>query len=72
MMPSVKIDSHIIIIIHRRVSFQGKGRVKAGDGVIIGELDQATPPSDAKLMAENIPGASLAVIPGAARLANLE
>lgn len=40
--------------------------------IIVGELDQATPPSDAELMADQIPGARLAVIPGAAHLANLE
>ena len=40
--------------------------------IIVGELDQATPPSDAKLMAEKIPGARLAVIAGAAHLTNLE
>jgi pimeloyl-ACP methyl ester carboxylesterase len=40
--------------------------------IIVGELDQATPPSDAKFMAEKIPGARLAIIPGAAHLANLE
>ena len=40
--------------------------------IIVGELDQATPPSDAKLMADHIPNSSLAVIPNAAHLANLE
>lgn len=40
--------------------------------IIVGELDQATPPSDAKLMAEHIPGSRLTVIPGASHLANLE
>ena len=40
--------------------------------IIVGELDQATPPSDAKLMAGEIPNAHLAIIPGAAHLANLE
>jgi len=40
--------------------------------VIVGELDQATPPSDAKLMADQIPCAGLTVIPQAAHLANLE
>lgn len=40
--------------------------------IIVGDLDQATPPSDAKLMAEKIPGARLAIIPNAAHLANLE
>lgn len=40
--------------------------------IIVGELDQATPPSDAKLMADQIPHASLTIIPNAAHLANLE
>lgn len=40
--------------------------------IIVGELDQATPPADAKLMAEQIPHARLAIIPRAAHLANLE
>jgi 3-oxoadipate enol-lactonase len=40
--------------------------------IIVGELDQATPPADAKLMAEQIPHARLAIIPGAAHLANIE
>lgn len=40
--------------------------------IIGGELDQATPPSDAQLMADRIPGARLSIIPGAAHLANLE
>ena len=40
--------------------------------IIVGELDQATPPSDAKLMAEQIPQARLAIIPNAAHLSNLE
>ena len=40
--------------------------------IIVGELDQATPPADAKLMAEQIPQARLAIIPGAAHLANIE
>jgi len=40
--------------------------------IIVGELDQATPPVDAKLMAEQIPDARLAIIPNAAHLANLE
>jgi len=40
--------------------------------IIVGGLDQATPPSDAKLMAELIPGSRLAIIPHAAHLSNLE
>ena len=40
--------------------------------IIGGELDLATPVSDAKLMADHIPGARLAVIPGAAHLSNVE
>lgn len=40
--------------------------------IIVGGLDQATPPSDAKLMAEHILHARLAIIPNAAHLSNLE
>jgi len=40
--------------------------------LIVGELDQATPPSDARLMADHIPQARLAIIPNAAHLSNLE
>jgi len=40
--------------------------------IIVGELDQATPPSDARLMADQIPNALLTIIPNAAHLANLE
>ncbi len=40
--------------------------------IIVGELDLPTPPSDAKLMADLIPNARLAIIPAAAHLSNLE
>jgi pimeloyl-ACP methyl ester carboxylesterase len=40
--------------------------------IIVGELDLPTPPSDAMLMADRIPGARLTVIPGAAHLSNME
>jgi 3-oxoadipate enol-lactonase len=40
--------------------------------IIAGELDQATPPSDARLMADQISNARLTIIPQAAHLVNLE
>ncbi|MGH7236111.1 MAG: alpha/beta fold hydrolase, partial [Nitrospiraceae bacterium] len=40
--------------------------------VIVGEQDTGTPPTDARLMAENIPGARLEIIPHAGHLSNLE
>ncbi len=40
--------------------------------VIVGEEDQPTPPADAEVIAQGIPGAALAVIPGAGHLRNLE
>jgi 3-oxoadipate enol-lactonase len=40
--------------------------------VIVGEEDQTTPPTEARLMAKRIPGARLEIIPGAGHLANLE
>lgn len=47
-------------------------QIKCPTQIIVGELDQATPPSDARLMAEHIPHARLAIIPNAAHLSNLE
>jgi pimeloyl-ACP methyl ester carboxylesterase len=49
-----------------------KREAQTGDRGIVGELDQAIPPSDAKLMADQIPNARLAIITNAAHLANLE
>lgn len=40
--------------------------------VIVGEQDIGTPPSDARLMADNIPGARLEILRGAAHMSNLE
>jgi pimeloyl-ACP methyl ester carboxylesterase len=40
--------------------------------VIVGEEDQTTPPAEAEVIAQGIPGAKLAVIPGAGHLSNLE
>ncbi|MEK9139452.1 MAG: alpha/beta fold hydrolase [Nitrospirota bacterium] len=40
--------------------------------IIVGEQDLPTPPADAKLMADHIPGACLTIIPRAAHLSNLE
>ena len=40
--------------------------------VVVGELDQGTPPADARLMAERIQGARLVIIPKAGHLSNLE
>ena len=40
--------------------------------VIVGEQDGTTPPADARLMADRIPAADLAVIPAAGHLSNVE
>jgi 3-oxoadipate enol-lactonase len=47
-------------------------RVRSSALVIVGDQDQATPPSAAKALAEHWPGAQLVVLPGAAHLANIE
>ena len=47
-------------------------RIRAPTLVIAGELDQGTPVAMAKAMADRIPGARLAVIPGASHLSALE
>jgi pimeloyl-ACP methyl ester carboxylesterase len=48
------------------------GSVPVPVAVIAGAEDPATPVADAELLAREIPGASLTVVPGAAHLANLE
>lgn len=48
------------------------GQIACPVHIIVGELDQATPPSEAKLMADRIPGARMTVIPRAGHLANME
>jgi pimeloyl-ACP methyl ester carboxylesterase len=48
------------------------GEIGCPAQVVVGERDTVTPLSDATIMAERIPDARLAVIPGAAHLSNLE
>jgi len=40
--------------------------------VIVGEEDGTTPPSEARLMEQGIPGARLSIIPGAGHICNFE
>ena len=47
-------------------------RIQVPTLVVVGEEDQLTPPSDARVMQQGIPGARLAVIPGAGHLPVLE
>lgn len=47
-------------------------RIHCPTQIIVGELDVPTPPADARLIAESIPNARLAIIPGAGHLSNLE
>lgn len=48
------------------------GQLSCPTLVIVGNEDQLTPPSDSEKMSRLIPGARLAVIPGAGHLSNLE
>jgi 3-oxoadipate enol-lactonase len=48
------------------------GSVSAPTLVLVGADDPATPPDQAQLIAQGIPGARLEVIPGAAHLLNVE
>jgi 3-oxoadipate enol-lactonase len=47
-------------------------RVRAPTLVIAGDLDQGTPPAMSKAIADRVPGARLAVIPGASHLSAVE
>lgn len=46
--------------------------IRAPTLVVVGEQDAATPPSDARFLADAIPAARLLVLEGAAHLANVE
>lgn len=48
------------------------GEVRAPSLVVVGEEDQMTPLRQARQLAENLPGATLAVIPGAGHMVQLE
>ncbi len=48
------------------------GRISAPTLVLVGEADPATPPDQARLIADGIPGARLVVLAGAAHLLNVE
>ena len=48
------------------------GEIAAPTLVVVGELDEETPPSYAEALAAGIPGARLAVIPGAGHLTPFE
>ena len=66
------IAADLLAMAERPESLSLLSQITCPTQVIVGELDQATPPSDAKLMADRIPSARLAIIPNAAHLANLE
>ncbi|MFD3515553.1 3-oxoadipate enol-lactonase [Streptomyces sp. NPDC058657] len=48
------------------------GKITAPTLVLAGREDRATPPADARLLADGIPGATLTELPHAAHLANVE
>jgi 3-oxoadipate enol-lactonase len=48
------------------------GKIDAPTAVVVGELDGATPPAHADVLAHEIPGASLTVVPGCKHLSALE
>lgn len=57
----------------RELDFSGSlGRIRASTLVIAGELDQGTPPAMSRAIADGIPGARMAVIPGASHLSAVE
>ncbi len=66
------IAGDLMAMAERADSIPFLGAIACPVQIVVGELDQATPPSDAKLMADRIPGSRLTVIPNAAHLANLE
>lgn len=53
-------------------SFDLLPRIDCPTLVLVGEEDVLTPPAEAEMLAKAIPGAKLAIIPGAGHLSNLE
>lgn len=66
------ITGDLMAMVERPDSIPLLSKIACPTQIIVGELDQATPPSDAKIMADQIPGSRLAVIPGTSHLSNLE
>lgn len=66
------IAGDLMAMAERPDSVQLLSQITCPTQIIVGERDQATPPFDAHLMADHIPAARLAIIPGAAHLSNLE
>ena len=66
------IAGDLMAMAERPDSVQLLSQITCPAQIIVGERDQATPPFDAHLMADHIPAARLAIIPGAAHLSNLE
>ncbi|HEX5647708.1 MAG TPA: alpha/beta fold hydrolase [Nitrospira sp.] len=70
--PVSGIAGDLMAMAERADSIPFLSQIACSTQIIVGEWDQATPPSDAQLMADRIPGARLSIIPDAAHLANLE
>lgn len=62
----------LMAMAERADSMEFLSQIACPTQVVVGECDVATPLADAAVMADRIPGAQLAVIPGAAHLSNLE
>jgi pimeloyl-ACP methyl ester carboxylesterase len=56
----------------RRDSFETLRRVEVPTLVVVGDQDELSPPSDARAMVDAVPGAQIAVIPGAGHLTAAE
>ncbi len=70
--PVTGIAADLMAMAERPDSVDMLSGIKVPTLVVVGEEDALTPPADARLMAERIPGARLVTIPGAAHLSNME
>lgn len=70
--PPIGVAGALLAMAGRTDTTAALARIAAPTLVIVGELDALTPPSSAKALADAIPGAELAVIPGAGHLSNLD
>ena len=66
------VDAAIVALMDRPDSTADLPRIACATQILVGELDEITPPADAEAMAIAIPRSTKIVIPGAGHLSNLE
>lgn len=70
--PAVSIAGTLLALAARTDTTPSLGKIRVPALILVGENDAITPPADARMMHERIPGSELHVIAGAGHMSNLE